>query len=242
MSGTTGSQLGLTRQLCAVAACVILCVSTSQASADTIEIFFTGIDIAYDGSDIVDADPSAADPDPIVNASFVINGGLAGTVSTNVTADLFIEDVAVLLNQTVMSTGAGSYFQLNFPDGSDADSDADFLRLSLDDVMVTFIDSAPKDFVFSASVADGFSRSDSLPFDALFDPSLPITLSFSSQTSAVTLGAPGVVTSFAASGTGEVRGEFDPDMNQVIPEPASIGMVVLAGLMGGVYAMRRRLG
>lgn len=214
----------------------------SHASADTIEIFFTGINIAYDGSDIVDADPGSADPDPIVNASFVINGGLVGTVPNNVTADLFISDVAVLINQTVTNTGAGSYFQLNFPDGADADSDPDFLRLELDEVMVTFIDSSPKDFVFSASVANGFSRSDSLPFDATFDPALPITLSFSSQTSAVTFGDQGLVTSFVASGTGEVRGEFDPDMNQTIPEPASIGMMVLAGLMGGVYAMRKRLG
>src|SRR5690606_30900056 len=95
MSGTIGSQHGLTRCLCAVAACAIFSIAGGQASADTIEIFFTGIDIAYDGSDIVDSDPGNADPDPIINASFVINGA-AATVAGAVTADLFIEDVAVL--------------------------------------------------------------------------------------------------------------------------------------------------
>lgn len=239
MSGTIGGQHLLIRCLCAVAACVIFSVGASRASADTIEIFFSGIDIAYDGSDIVDADPGAADPDPLINASFVING-LATTVSGPISADLFISDVSVLLNQTVMSTGAGSYFQLNFEDGSDADSDPDFLRLNLNEVMVTYLDSSPKDFVFSASVANGFSRSDSLPVDVPIDN--PITLSFSAQTNSVTLGAQGAIAAFTATGSGEVRGEFDPDMNQRVPEPASIGMVVLAGLMGGVYAMRKRLG
>ena len=239
MSGTIGSQQGLTRCLCAVAACAMFTIAAGQVSADTIEIFFTGIDIAYDGSDIVDSDPGGANPDPIINASVVINGA-AATISGNVTADLFINDVSVLLNQTVMNTGTGSYFQLNFEDGLDADTDPDFLRLDLNEVMVTYLDSSPKDFVFSASVADGFTRSDSLPFDVLIDN--PITLSFSAQTNSVTLGGQGAVASFTASGSGEVRGEFDPDMNQRVPEPASIGMMVLAGLMGSVYAMRKRLG
>jgi hypothetical protein len=242
MSGTQVGRLGFGRQLCAIAALAIFAFPLSQASADTIEIHFSGIDIAYDGTNIVDADPGASDPDPLITASFIVNGGLTGILTTNVTADLLIDNVAVLANQTVMSTGANSRFRLEFEDGSDADSDPDFIDLALSDVMVTFIDGAPKDFVFTASLASGFSQSSSLPFDLVIDTQFPITLSFSAQTSNAVIGAGGAVSSFTASGTGEVRTGFDPDTNQTIPEPASIGMMVLAGLMGGVYAMRKRLG
>jgi len=221
---------------------VIFSVSLSHASADTIEIYFSGIDIAYDGTDIVDADPGASDPDPIITASFIVNGGLAGILTTDVAADLLIDNVAVLADTTVMSTGPNSMFRLEFADGADADTDPDFLDLALSDVMVTFIDGAPKDFVFTASLASGFTQSTSFPFDLGIDSDFPVTLSFSAQTSNAVVGAGGIVSSFTASGTGEVRSGFDPDMNQTIPEPASIGMVVLAGLMGGVYAMRKRLG
>jgi hypothetical protein len=141
-----------------------------------------------------------------------------------------------------MSTGPNSRFRLEFVDGPDLDTDPDFLDLALSDVMVTFIDGAPKDFVFTASLASGFTQSTSFPFDLGIDSQFPVTLSFSAQTSNAVVGQGGAVSSFTASGTGEVRTGFDPDTSQTVPEPASIGMVVLAGLMGGVYAMRKRLG
>lgn len=242
MSGTIGLQQKLTRILCAVVACAIVSFSMGRASADTIEIYFTGIDIAYDGSTITDSDPGGNDPDPIINASIVISGSPFGTFSTDVTADLLIENVNLLVNQVVMGGSTNSYFTLTFEDGTDADSDPDFLTLTLEEVMVTYLDNSPKDFVFSASVASGFTSSDSLPFDIHGLIANPITLSFSAQTSNPVIGQGGIVESFNASGSGEIRGELDPDGNQVIPEPGSIGMMVLASLMGGVYVMRRRLG
>lgn len=243
MSGIQLGQLSFAQKLCAMLACAIISFSLSPASADTIEIHFTGINIAYDGTDIVDADPGANDPDPLVTATIIVEGNAVGTLTTGLTADLLIDDVAVLAGQTVMNTGANSFFRLEFPDGSDGDLNRDFINLELTNVMVTYLDSSPKDFVFTATVASGITDSVSLPLGAFFLHDEPITLSFSAQTSSVTHGAGDVISAFTANGTGEVRGEFDIDRNQrFVPEPASVGMAVLAGLMGGVYAMRKRLG
>lgn len=242
MSGIQLGQPNLAHKVCAMLACAIFAFSLSDASADTIELHFTGINIAYDGTDITDADPGANDPDPLVTVTVIVEGNAVGTLTTGLTADLLIEDVAVLAGQTVMSTGANSFFRLEFPDGFDADSDRDFINLDLTDVMVTYLDNSPKDFVFTATVASGITDSQSLPLGAYFLHDQPITLSFSAQTNSVTYGAGDVISAFTASGTGEVRGEFDIDRNQYIPEPASIGMVVLAGMMGGAYVMRKRLG
>lgn len=212
-----------------------------QASADTMEIFFSGINIEYDGTDIFDADPDGDTTDP-VSASVSVNGSPVLPMITGARADLFIDNIALQTDTTVSPVGANSYFELSFPDGADGDSDRDFLRLDLVDLTVTYIDGAAKDFVFSASVSNAFSVSDSLPLDAIALLTTPITLSFSAQTSSVAMGPGNAVASFLASGTGEIRADFDPDTDIVVPEPGTIGLAALAGLMGGAFVMRKRLG
>lgn len=228
--------------------CTVVCFGLGQAKADTIEIFFSGIDIDYDGTDITNKDPNGVDPvdpDPLINVSFSQNGVSLGTLSTDVFAELLIDDVAVVENTTVTSSGAGSFLRLLFPDESgtvstDVDTDQDYLLLEMDSAMVTYIGGTAR-FVFAASVADAVSTSGSFPFDLADFLEAPLTLSFSTQVSSSTSGAAGAITSFAANGTGEVRGEFDPNQ-QNIPEPSTIGLALLASMMGGAVAMRKRLG
>lgn len=218
-----------------------LFLATPRASADTMEIFFSGIHIEYDGTNIFDADPDGGSSDP-VSASISVNGTPVLPLITGAQADLFIDNIALLANTTSAPLGLNSYFELSFPDGADGDSDRDFLRLDLENITVTYIDGAPKDFVFTASVSNAFSVSDSLPLDAIALLEAPLTLSFSAQTSSVTLGPGNAIAAFLASGTGEIRAEFDPDTGNVIPEPGTIGLAALAGLMGGAFVMRKRLG
>ena len=179
-------------------------------------------------------------PEPLLSATFAVDGSFVGTVSTDVTADMEVLGVPALTSgSTVPATGGK--FSLDFGGGK-------FLDLILDTVSITYIDATAVQFVFGAGVApDQSDVMQDLPFDLSGDPAsglkAPVTLSFSSQVkpgSIVTNGGGGVI-GFEAVGTGEVRGGFEPDENKV-PEPGTLGLMALAGMMGGVVALRKRLG
>lgn len=217
--------------LTALAACVrgaavvaALLVLTSATFAGTIlEIQLGGVDIGYDGTDIVDADPGNADPDPLTTVTFVVDGSLVGSVLiADISLDMLLPSVLDIdkSGDTVLSA-SGGIFNLGLPGG-------DYLDLNLGEATITYVDIANTvQFAFGGSVAaiDG----QSLPFGLTIGD--PVSISFSTQVNPGSLSSGEVnVEGFTSSGTGEIRG--------LVPEPTSLALLAIAGLMVGM--IRRR--
>jgi hypothetical protein len=223
------------RAACALAAFSLL---ASPALAATIEIGFTGMNLVYDGSAIYDAgstlgglaDP--ADADPLSSVDFLLDGALVGSLSSDVSVDVFIPDV------TGISTGANAVDAQTTP-GNPGFFDlligtsplaSQFLLIDLEDVSITYLDVQNiVQFTFGAAVSDVFAQN--LPFGLVIDD--PLTVSFSAQVVAGTKTDNGsVITGFSASGTGEIRGP-------AVPEPTTCLLAVM-GLLATLTTRRRQ--
>ncbi|MGI9457916.1 MAG: PEP-CTERM sorting domain-containing protein [Aeoliella sp.] len=215
----------------------LIAFAAPLAQAGTLEVFFSEFDAtltpdpAGGTSTLTDAFPALGSPDSLLSATFAIDGTEVGTSTVGVTADMLVAGVPALSHATTVFSPPGGSFDLDFGGGK-------FLSLDLGDVAITYIDATAVQFVFGASIASGFTQD--LPHglgpDAL---KAPVTLSFSTQVkpgSIVSGAAPGDIIGFEAVGTGEIRGSTE------IPEPSTVGLIALAGLMGGVVALRKRLG
>jgi hypothetical protein len=212
-----------------------LLLGASSASATPLEIQFSGVNLSYSGSTLSDAGSAAggvgnpADADPVDSMSFKVGGVLAGPILTsNVAVDISIPDVTGLSNtnpSTVVNTpGNSGYFDLLIGPGA-----GQYLRLNTSEVTVTYINvTSSVHFVFGGAVADIGAQL--LPYGLVIGD--PVTVSFSSQVDNGTkTSAGGLVTSFLASGTGEVSGVY-------VPEPATCVLAALG--LAGVLAGRRR--
>ena len=215
-------------------ACALLAIIAAPASAATIEIGFTGLNLVYDGSAIYDGGSTAggladpADADALSSVDFFVDGSLAGSLSSDISADIYIPDVTgipvgsgVVDNQT--TPGNPGFFDLLIGTTPLA---SEFLLIDLDDVSITYVDVLNiVQFTFGAAVSDVFAQN--LPFGlALGDP---LTVSFNASVTPGTLTNNGlVITAFGASGSGTIQGP-------AVPEPgtfllAALGMVAtLAG-------------
>ena len=194
----------------AVAVMLLAMVMVSSASAAVIQIQLGGIDLSYNGTNIVDTG-TIQNPDPLTNATFIVNKVPVGVDDTGVTLDLYIPKVfnIPVVGGTVSSDIDGSLY-LNLGDGK-------FLSLKLDSVAVTYIPLASTVyFVFAGSSASIAGQQ--LPYSLSLDD--PVSVSFSTQVSQ--LSTAGVyVSSFVSAGTGEIQG---------VPEPATLSMLALGGL------------
>ncbi len=220
------------------AMCALVAFSlAAPVTAATIEIQFTGMNLTYDGSAIYDdgsnagglADP--ADADPLISVDFFINGVPAGSLSNNISLDVFIPDVTGISsaantvdNQT--TPGNPGFFDLLIGTSPLA---AEFLVIDLEEVNISYIDVQNiVQFTFGAAVSEVFGQN--LPFGLLIGD--PISVSFSAQvTPGTKTTSDGFVTGFDATGTGEIRGTL-------IPEPASC-LLAAFGLIG-CLAVRRK--
>ena len=229
----TVSHLAFSGAICALVAFSL----AGSVSAATIEIQFTGMNLSYDGSAIYDgASPNTtgvanpADADKLTFVDFVVDGSSVGTLSSDVSLDVYIPDVtgipsAAGTSHNLTTPGNPGFFDLLI---GTAPLASQFLILDLNSVNVTYVDVANiVQFTFGAALADLVTQN--LPFGLVIDD--PVTVSFSAQIVPGTRTVAGnVVNGFAAAGTGEIQGSF-------IPEPTSC-MLAIFGFVSAL-AIRR---
>jgi hypothetical protein len=196
---------------------VAVVFSLSQAaSAGLIQIQLGGVDLSYAGSVLSDANASGADD--LTNATFLQDGSTIGVDNTEVTLDLFIPGV------TGISAFGGQVNSL--PNGTlDLQlGGGEHLQLALNTVEVTYLSlSGLIKFAFVGTVSSIVSQD--LPYNlTMLDP---VTVTFSTQIVGGYSEAANVVTTFDASGTGELQSSDQP----FIPEPASLALIGLGGLL-----------
>ena len=209
-----------------VAAAAICMLPVASASAALLEIEFTGLNLAYDGTDIYDAGGAAeGDSDELTTMTFELDGALLGTLTTDIGIDALIPDVTIPAGGgSTTSTGSGGFFDLL--------TSAAGIGLALDiesfDIFYTGFDIAIFGNGFATEVAQD------LPLGPGIIPGSEVSISFSTQVDVLTDDG-SVVTSFESSGTGEVRGA-------AIPEPGTLLLSLLGSLVGCMMALRYRWG
>ncbi|HZZ73221.1 MAG TPA: hypothetical protein VFE24_13275 [Pirellulales bacterium] len=232
------------RRLLAVAALIAAFVFGSlanerAASASTIRIDFTNLNLLYDGTNLYDfTNPnttrsgSTADASSLASMNFFLDGNLVGTQSVpDIFADVFFKNVLNIpttpIPVTVTSGGNGNAFGIDLLSTAGTE-----LALNLGSVNVTYASPAPGiNITFdSGSASSLFSQN--LPFGLVADPSQPIVFSFSSTSLSNVTSLAGFLTGFSSSGTGTIT-------MTALPEPGSYALA-LGGLLAlAVIATRK---
>jgi len=204
------------------------------ARAGMIEIQVSGLDLVYDGLNIYDdgsqvgGSGNPADSDPLISMSFLVDGNLVGTLSSDIFADVFIANV--------INIPAGGGFVMSGPQGNTFGFDLLTsnnnpgwgLALNLDRMQVFY--SGGNVFIAGGGVASSLSNQN-LPFGLVLDASQTISIAFSSSALSNVTSVGAFLTGFRSSGTGNVRGTL-------IPEPSALALVLVAA--GSVLTVFRR--
>jgi hypothetical protein len=218
---------------CAIAFCV-----ASLAQAGTIEIQFSGLNLVYNGSSIFDAggipggsgDP--AQSDPLSSMSILVDGDLVGSVLTSdIFADVLIQGVEDIPVGGGAVTSDSNFGGFGFDLLTKNELGGWGLGLNLDEIQIFY--SGNKIFLAGGGTAFSLFEQD-LPFGVEFNPTQPINISFTSAALTGVTDDGTFLTGFNSSGTGNVRGTMR------IPEPATLGMALVCGLVLQTYMTRRR--
>ena len=194
----------------------------NTAQASKIHIFVKGVDISYDSGTGLITDIPDGGPDPVFSIEIKDGVSLAGPAITPGTLDIEIPGVASIPTAGgTVTSGSGGFFDLDFAGHS--------LHLDLGTADVTYVPAAGFEFNFANALASIDSQS--LPYGLSMTD--PISVSISTQATD-TGSAGGFLTSFVASGTGEAF--------EVVPEPTTMGLLTLGGLLASMVACRYRLG
>jgi hypothetical protein len=208
--------------------CVLVTVFSllpTAASAESLMIQYTGLDISYDGSAITDA----GNPDALSSVVFKVGASVVPPVLTSgIAIDLSIPGVTGLpVTGSIAPTvsAAGGTLNLTMPAG-----DFVSLKLGAADIYFTKIDVGLYKLYFALAASAAELLGQALPIDGELGGD--ISVSFSTQVDVGTLtSSGGIVTGFVASGTGEIQGAL-------VPEATTMALV-LSGLLA-CLARRRR--
>lgn len=218
-----------TRILAGLALAAIVCGNAARAV--TLEIQMEGLDLEYMGGQLYDKGGVVggagvtATADPLLQVSFLLNGSLVGQLSSNIWADMFINNVTSIPKAggfaSIADQGDTFGFHLITSFGR--------LELNFDqDVELAYLGNAIKVIAGGATVSSVGLQTF---FPGLaFDANEPITIAFSSANMSGITDNGTFLTNFKASGTGNIAG---------VPEPSTLVLAGLAGL-GCLYAVRRR--
>jgi hypothetical protein len=225
-------------RLIAPALLAVAILSAATASAGVLEIQFTGLDLAYDGTNIFDTSVhnttgtgNPAQSDTLTSMSFYLDGNLVGTQSTNVFADVYIKDVLNIPSSggVVVSSGNGDNFGIDLLTQNLTPG----WGLALDIDTMQFFYTGSQIAISVSGLASGLHAQD-LPFNLEYDANLPITIVMSSASLSAVTSSGGFLTGFRAAGTGNVAGT-----GFLVPEPSGIALAAL-GLLGLAACWRRR--
>ena len=189
----------------------------SSGFAEILEIQYTGLDIAYDGSMIT----NLGDPDPLESVDFIVDGtkvlGLnAGVDGPPLDMNLIIPGVSNLpVGGGTVTSAADGILSLALPDGDYLD-----LKLGAAEVIYVSVNTLQLHFVLAAGSASVLGQL--LPIEGELEDL--ISISFSTNIDNNTLTDNGsYITGFEANGTGEIEGHL-------VPEPSTICMLGIGAL------------
>ena len=208
-----------------VAVCALVASLAASADAAMIEIQVAGLDLVYDGTDIYDAEDilggigDPAESDPLISMSFLVDNVLVGTLTSDIFADVLIEDVTGIPDSGgfVITAGQGDSFGFDLLTSNSTPGWG--LSLNLDQVQVFY--SGGQIFIAGGGVAESLGFQD-LPFNIEMDDTQEITIAFSSSALSNVSTGGGFLAGFKSSGTGNVRGIG------TIPEPATVALALAA--------------
>lgn len=206
---------------CLLVALLVLPAATAPAA--TMVIYYTGLDLSYDGQTIT----TVGNYDSLDSVDFKIDGTKVLALDSPEDSPLDISlSVPGVVNMSVLGdsilSDPGGTLSLLLPDGDHLD-----LELGAANVVYTPLQSLQMYFLLAAGSANVVSQM--LPVGSYADD---IAISFSTQVVGSVSDDGSVVTGFLSSGTGEIEGT-------AVPEPTTVALLI-SGLLACLVGVRRR--
>jgi hypothetical protein len=199
-----------------------------SAEAKTLTIQFTGLDLVFNGSQIVDTknplggDGDPAFSDPLASMDFFIDGALVGSLSSNIWADVALFGVGAIPVAGGTAQIQGGAFDLITKNQAFGFG----LALALNSMTLTY---TGNQLALSGVSSSTELIEQALPFGLKIDQPIQVLFILGTLTGVTDNGVR--LTGFTGSGTGTVSGT-------ALPEPATL-LMLGAGMLGVSLRARR---